>query len=89
MVLGTKRQLQAAVTKAVKLGGARRVTYLGGWTYEIAGEHGSYRAYVRGENWRCGCEAGKNLRPCWHLGAVWLRRMGQESLVRGAKGLSA
>lgn len=85
ILTGTKRQMQAAINAARQMGGARNVRWLGGYTYEVTGSKGDlYRVYWQGENVRCTCPAGAHGRVCKHVAATWIRRLGQESLVRGA-----
>lgn len=84
ILTGTRKQMQAAIDKARARGGAKLVTYRGGFAYDVVGTDTAYRVWWQADNVKCGCTAGANGRVCYHVAAVWLCRMGQESLVRGA-----
>lgn len=82
---GTRKQYQAALDRARARGGAKRVTYLGGYAYMVEGSSGgTYRVWWQGENVRCNCAAGMRGVPCWRTAAVYIRRLGQQMRILGA-----
>lgn len=85
ILTASKQQMQNAINAARAMGGARRVTYLGGYSYRVEGSTGTlYNVDWQGSNVRCNCPAGAHDRICKHIACTWLRRMGQEAMVRGA-----
>lgn len=76
----TASSYQNAITKSRKLDPTlSRTRHLGGYTYEVAGEHGTYRAVLQGDTARCTCEAGRNDRACWHLASSWRMRVARRA----------
>jgi hypothetical protein len=82
MTTGAQASYERAVERARALGGASRVTDLGGDRYTVLGRQGDvYRVRVDadGETF-CICPAGQLDNVCWHVMAVTLRRAGLPKL---------
>ena len=78
MTTGTRQSYERAVERARALGGASRVSDLGGGQYTVVGRQGDvYRVFVdaEGESF-CACTAGQLDNVCWHVMAVTLVRAG-------------
>src|SRR5439155_20838783 len=78
MTTGTQASYGRAVERARALGGASRVSDLGGGQYTVISRQGDvYRVFVDadGESY-CACTAGQLDNVCWHVMAVTLRRAG-------------
>ena len=82
MTTGTQASYERSIERARALGGASRVTDLGGDRYTVLGRQGdTYRVFVdaEGESY-CSCPAGANELVCWHVMTVTLRRAGLPKL---------
>ena len=82
MTTGMQASYERAVERARALGGAGRVSDLGGDRYTVLGRQGdTYRVFVdeAGESY-CSCPAGANELVCWHSQAVMLVRAGLPKL---------
>lgn len=82
ILTGSRTQIQNAINKAHAMGGGRRVRWLGGFSFEVKGEHGVYNVDWQGSNTRCNCKAGVNGRVCWHLAACWTWKLAKSSAKR-------
>jgi hypothetical protein len=77
MVLGTKRQFQAAIDKAHKLGMVARVRPAGPGIYTVPSNSDPAVRYTvtvtRGGEFRCNCLAAGRDLPCCHSAATFVR----------------
>src|SRR5438105_2207230 len=81
MVLGTRRQFQAAIDKAQHLGTVRTVVKVNATTYTVQGSR-RYTVRVMGTELVCECKAADSGVPDYHAAAVYLHRLGEQASGR-------
>lgn len=80
MVTATPQTMQRAINRARAHGGAQRVQPVAPNRYNVQGQHDNYSVTIRAHEWRCSCPAGVEEKMCWHLAAVQMMRLAQDSI---------